>query len=107
MEKLRTYSSVNKRFNVRGTIDYRVILFVVTYVCSIYQILEMFNLSIIYIVYIMLLSLIPLFGIYFTVSKEENIVEILINTFKYLMKNKIYIYKYDNKNIYKKKYKFK
>lgn len=107
MEKLRTYSSVNKRFNARGTIDYRVLLFVVIYACGIYQILNMFNVSVIYIIYILLLSLIPLFGIYFTVSKEENIVEILINIFKYLLKNKIYIYKYNNKNISKKKYKFK
>ena len=107
MEKLRTYSSVNKGFNARGIIDYRLILFVVIYACSIYQVLDMFNVSVIYIIYTLLLSLIPLFGIYFTVSKEENIVEILVNIFRYLIKTKIYVYKYENKNIDKKKYRFK
>lgn len=107
MEKLKTYSRVNKRFNARGTIDYRVILFVLIYVCIIYQILDIFNVSIIYIMYILILSLIPIFGIYFTVSKEDNIVEILINIFKYLIKRKIYVYKYNNKNVDIKKYRGK
>lgn len=107
MEKLKTYSSVNKRFYAKGVFDYRVIFFVLIYVCVLYQILNAFNVSILYTVYILMLSMIPLVGIYFTVSKEENIVEILINIFRYLFKSKNYIYKYENKKASSKKHKFK
>ena len=107
MEKLKTYSNVNKRFNARGTLDYRLLLFIAIYAATIYQILDFFNIGIVNVIYILLLSLIPMFGIYFTVSKEENIGEVLINIFKYLIKPKIYVYKYTNKEDYLYKYKFK
>lgn len=107
MKKLKTYSSVNKRFNVKGMVDYRMLLFIASYAAVIYQILNLFNVHIINIIYILLLSLIPLFGIYFTVSKEENICEVLVNVFRYLIKPKIYVYKYTNKEDYLYKYKFK
>ena len=105
MEKLKTYSNINKRFNAKGIVDYRIILFVVIYVCIIYQILNSFNVGIMKIIYILFLSLIPLMGIYFTLSKEENILQVLVNVFKYLLKPKIYVYNYGDKDI--KKYKFK
>ncbi len=107
MERLNTYSSINKKYNARGTFDYRVIFFLLIYICLMYQILDMFNISIMYIIYILALSLIPLLGIYFTVSKEDDIVDIIINIFKYLLRPKVYIYKYDKKTKKNKKYKFK
>lgn len=107
MEKLKTYSNVNKRFNAKGMIDYRLLLFMAIYAAVIYQILDLFNVNIVNIIYILVLSLIPMFGIYFTVSKEENIGEVLINIFRYLIKPKIYVYKYINKDDYLYKYKFK
>lgn len=107
MEKLKTYSNVNKRFNAKGMVDYRILLFIAIYAAVIYQILDLFNVDIINIIYILLLSLIPMFGIYFTVSKEENVGEVLINIFKYLIKPKIYVYKYANKEDYLYKYNFK
>lgn len=88
-------------------IDYRLLLFIAGYAAVIYQILNLFNVHIINIIYILLLSLIPMFGIYFTVSKEENVVEMLINIFKYLIKSKIYVYKYPNKEERFSEYKFK
>lgn len=109
MEKLKTYSNVNRRFNVKGMLDYRLLLFIAIYAAAIYQVLELFNVNILYIIYTILLSLIPMFGIYFTVSKEENVGEVLINIFKYLIKPKIYVYKYVSKedNIYNYKFKCK
>lgn len=107
MEKLKTYSSVNKRFNARGMVDYRLLLFIAGYASVIYQILDLFKMSIVNIIYILFLSLIPMFGIYFTVSKEEDVVEVLINIFRYLIKPKIYVYKYTNRDDYLYKYKFK
>ena len=107
MEKLKTYSNVNKRFNAKGMVDYRIILFIASYAAVIYQILDFFNVGIVNIIYIPLLSLIPVFGIYFTVSKEENIGEVLINIFRYLIKTKIYVYQYTNKERYLCKYKIK
>lgn len=107
MEKLKTYSNINKRFNAKGMVDYRIILFVVIYACIIYQILDAFNVGIMKIIYILLLSLIPLIGIYFTLSKEENVLQVLINIFIYLAKPKIYVYNYGNKETNRKKYKFK
>ena len=107
MERLKTYSNVNKRFNVRGMIDYRLLLFIAIYASITYQILDLFNVHIIYIIYILLLSLIPMFGIYFTVSKEENIGEVLLNIIRYLIKPKIYLYKYEQKENRLNKYKFK
>ena len=109
MEKLKTYSNVNKRFNAKGMVDYRIILFIAIYATVIYQLLDLLKVNIVNIIYILLLSLIPMFGIYFTVSKEENIGEVLINIFKYLIKPKIYVYRYEQKgnrfNKYKVKYK--
>lgn len=107
MEKLKTYSNVNKRFNAKGMVDYRILLFIAIYAAIIYQILNLFNVNVICILYILLLSLIPIFGIYFTVSKEENVVEVLINIFKYLIKPKIYVYKYEHKENSFSNYKFK
>lgn len=107
MDKLKTYSNINKRFNAKGVIDYRIVLFLVIYACIIYQILDSFNVSIIKIIYILLLSLIPLMGIYFTLSKEENILQVLVNIIKYLLKPKTYVYYYENKEPDEKKYKFK
>jgi len=107
MEKLKTYSCVNKRFNAKGMVDYRLLLFATTYASVIYQILDLFKVDIINIIYILLLSYIPMFGIYFTVSKEENVGEVLINIFKYLIKSKIYIYKYEQRENSFGKYKSK
>jgi len=107
MEKLKTYSNVNKRFNAKGMIDYRILLFLAIYASVIYQLLDFFNVDAICILYILLLSLIPMFGIYFTVSKEENVWEVLINIFRYLIKPKIYVYQYTNKEAYLYKCKFK
>ena len=107
MEKLKTYSNINKRFNAKGVIDYRIILIVVIYACIIYQILDSLNVGIMKIIYILLLSLIPFMGIYFTLSKEENVLQVLVNIIKYLVKPKIYVYNYDNKETDDKKYKFK
>lgn len=107
MEKLKTYSSVNKKFNAKGMVDYRLLLFIAIYASIIYQVLDLLNLNIIYIIYILLLSLIPMFGIYFTVSKEENVGEVLINVFRYLIKPKLYVYKYVQKENSFNKHKFK
>lgn len=107
MEKLKTYSSINKRFSAKGMVDYRVLLFIVIYACIIYQILDLFRVNIINIIYILLLSLIPILGIYFIVSKEENVGEVLLNIFRYLIKPKIYVYKYVSKEDSMNKYKFK
>ena len=106
MEKLKTYSNINKRYNIKGIVDYRILLFIAIYACLMYQILDFFNIDIINIIYTLLLSLIPMFGIYFTVSKEENVVEVMVNIFKYLIKPKIYVYKYTNKENTFSKYKF-
>ena len=107
MDKLKTYSNVNKRFNAKGMVDYRIILFIAIYAAVIYQILDLFNVDIVNIIYILLLSLIPMFGIYFTVSTEENVGEVLIYIFRYLFKPKIYVYQYTNKQGYLYKYKDK
>lgn len=107
MDKLRTYSSLNKRFNVKGMIDYRILLFIAIYACIIYQILDVLNVHIVKIIYILVLSLIPMFGVYFTVSKEENITEVLLNIFKYLVKIKMYVFRYEDNSMDKHKIKYK
>lgn len=107
MDKLKTYSNVNKKFAAKGMLNYKLILFIAIYICIIYQLLDFFNVDIISIIYILFLSMIPMFGIYFTVSKEENFVEVLLNIFRYLIKPKIYVYTYEQKQKYFCKYKFK
>ncbi len=61
----------------------------------------------IYIVYMLILSLIPLFGLYFTLSKEDNVLEIISNILSYVFKPKIYLHMYKNNQneymIYKSK----
>lgn len=50
----------------------------------------------IYIIYTIGLSLIPIFGLYITLNKEDNIVEVVSNIFSYIFKPKIYLYTYKN-----------
>lgn len=65
-----------------------------------YNILKIFNVSMIYTIYFLVLSFIPLIGIYFSVSDEDNIVELVVNIFAYIFKPKIYLLKYNNEDAY-------
>lgn len=53
------------------------------------------------------MSSIPLVGIYFTLSNEDNMVELIVNIIAYMFKPKIYLYRYkgnvDDYELYKSK----
>ena len=72
------------------------------YFIIIYNILKFFNIGMLYTIYIIVISYIPLFGIYFTVNNEDNIIELLHNIIKYILKPKRYLnyYNYGKENIF-------
>lgn len=66
------------------------------YFAILYNILNLLGVSLVYIVYTLILSLIPLFGLYITLSKEDNIVEVISNILLYIFKPKTYLHTYKN-----------
>ena len=95
MKKIKIYSKMYKTQKWKGIIDYRVVAFLIGYVCVIYQLLSYIGLPIIYILYTISMSCIPLFGIYVVAGKEENIPHILYNILQYIVRHKNYIFYYD------------
>jgi len=96
IEKLATYSKLDRKLKWKGVLDYRVIIFVLIYFVILYNILKALNISMLYTIYFLILSFIPVLGVYFTVNDEDNIIELITNILSYIFKPKVYVYKYKN-----------
>ena len=101
MKKLSTYSNLNRKLTWKGVLDYKLIIILLAYFIILFNILNLFNLAIFYIVYFLILSAIPVMGMYFVISKEDNGFDLLVNIIRYMLKPKEYKYEYmDNFNEY-------
>ena len=101
MKKLSTYSNLNRKLIWKGILDYKLVIILLIYFIILYNILNLFNLSIFYIIYFLILSAIPVMGMYFVISKEDNGFDLLVNIIRYMLKPKEYRYEYmDNFNDY-------
>lgn len=93
-EKFRgkVFQNFNRKSRWRGIIDYKSLIFLVVYVFGLWNITNLFNISMMYKLYILIIFTIPLAVFMFAYISEESVVDILVNILKYLFRRKWYVY---------------
>lgn len=104
--KKQIYINYKRQNKWLGIIDYKSLLFVVTYGLAIILLLKKININFVVSLYAFIILMSPLIVLMFINTKNVSAIDILIIIIKYFLKNKIYInfkyYSNDKCYIYKK-----
>lgn len=103
--KKQIYSNYKRQNKWLGLIDYKSLLFIITYGLVIIFILKKVSFNFILSFYIFIILMSPLIVLIFVDNKNGSAIDILIIIIKYFFKNKIYVnlkyYSNDKRYIYK------
>ena len=90
------YSNLNKEFKFLGIIDYKSAIILLIYIVILWNVLSLFDLSVIYRLYIELILSIPILGLFYSNKSSESISDILYVIIKFVFSPRIYAYKIES-----------
>lgn len=94
-----TYNNLDRPNKFLGIIDYKSLIVLVIYLIIIWNVIGIFNISIIYKVYTIVLLSIPIIGLFYSNRYSDSIVDVIVIVLKYVFSPKIYAYRLES-NIY-------
>jgi len=88
----KVFQNFNRKSRWKGIIDYKSLIFLVVYVFGLWNITNLFIISMMYRIYILIIFTIPVAVFMFAYISEESVVDILFNILKYSFRRKWYVY---------------
>lgn len=88
----KVFQNFNRKSRWRGIIDYKSLMFLIVYVFGLWNITNLFNISMMYRLYVLIIFTIPVAVFMFAYISEESVIDILVNILKYCFRRKCYVY---------------
>lgn len=99
-EKIRgkVFENFNRSSRWIGIIDYKSLLFIVSYVFGLWNVTKLFNISLMSQIYILIIFTIPVLVFVLAYIDEESVVDMLFNILKFCLRRKWYVYTLKDEN---------
>lgn len=93
-EKMRgkVFGNFNRNARWLGIIDYKSLVFLISYIFLLWNITKLFNIALISQIYILIVFAIPVVVLVLAYIDEESVVEVLFNILKFCLRRKWYVY---------------
>lgn len=86
----KVYSNFNRKPRWKGLIDYKSLVFLISYMFVIWNIVKIFDISLILKSYIIILFTVPIIIVMYIYSSEESVVDMMLTVFKFVIRPKTF-----------------